>query len=110
MTHSSRKAFLIFLFAIIVGVLGSGSARAASSSQGDIAVEAVTGFEYQRNGIEIKTASASLLITALRDDLLRVRIAPGGAFPEDSSWAVLSGPRGKSVDVQSTDSQSDWSH
>ncbi len=39
-------------------------------------------------------------ITALRDDILRVRIAPDGAFPEDSSWAVLPGPRGKSVDVQ----------
>jgi len=31
-----------------------------------------------------------------------VRIAPGSAFPEDASWAVLSQPRNKSVDVQPT--------
>jgi alpha-glucosidase len=110
MTHSSRKTFLAFLFAIIVAVLGSASARAVSS-EGGIAVEAVTSFQHQRDGVEIKTASTSLRITALRDDILRVRIAPGGAFPEDSSWAVLSGPRGKSVNVQPievkpTDSQS----
>ena len=41
-------------------------------------------------------------ITALRDDMLRVRIAPGGALPEDASWAVSSEMRGKSVEVQTT--------
>src|SRR5664279_4977142 len=45
-------------------------------------------------------------ITALRDDILRVRIAPGNALPEDASWAVLPGPRSKSVEVQATQDSS----
>ncbi len=106
MTHSSRKTSLVFLFAIMVAISGSASARAASPAQGGVALEAVTSFQRQHDGIEIKAGSVSLRVTALRDDILRVRIAPGGTFPEDSSWAVLSGPRGKSVDVQPIDSQS----
>src|SRR6266852_617466 len=63
-------------------------------------VEAVTGSRPRRDGIDVQAGAASLRITALRDDILRVRIAPGSAFPEDASWAALSQPRNKSVDVQ----------
>jgi alpha-glucosidase len=51
------------------------------------------------NGIDIRTASEREQITALRDDLLRVRIVPGGALPEDASWAVLPGSRTSSATV-----------
>ena len=98
--HSSRKPSLVFLFGAIVAAICSTSAQAASLSQSGTTLEAVTSFQRLRDGVEIKAGSASLRVTALRDDILRVRIAPGGAFPEDSSWAVLSGPRGKSVNVQ----------
>ena len=98
--HSSRKPSLVFLFGAIVAAICSTSAQAASPSQSGTTLEAVTSFQRLRDGVEIKAGSASLRVTALRDDILRVRIAPGGAFPEDSSWAVLSGPRGKSVNVQ----------
>jgi hypothetical protein len=51
------------------------------------------------NGIDIRTASEREQITALRDDLLRVRIVPGGALPEDASWAVLPGSRTSAATV-----------
>jgi len=38
-------------------------------------------------------------ITALRDDLLRVRVGPAGQLPEDASWAVLPASRTASVAV-----------
>ncbi len=38
-------------------------------------------------------------ITALRDDILRVRVGPQGELPEDASWAVLAQPRQASVAV-----------
>ena len=38
-------------------------------------------------------------ITALRDDVLRVRVGPAGALPEDASWAVLPASRTASVAV-----------
>jgi alpha-glucosidase len=98
--HSSRKTCLIFIFAAILATV-SASAQAASSAQSATTLDAVTSFQSLHNGIEIKSGAASLRITALRDDILRVRIAADGLFPEDSSWAVLPGPRGKSVDVQS---------
>ena len=65
-----------------------------------IALETVTGSQSLRDGIEIQAGTATLRIIALRDDILRVRVAPSGALPEDASWAVLPGPRSKSVDVQ----------
>jgi alpha-glucosidase len=83
----------------------SAQAQTSAASQPDTTLEAVSGSKPRRDGIDIQAGalqagSASLRITALRDDILRVRIAPGSTFPEDASWAVLSGPRGKSVDVQ----------
>ena len=38
-------------------------------------------------------------ITALRDDVLRVRIGRQGQLPEDASWAVLGDARHSSVGV-----------
>ena len=46
-------------------------------------------------------------ITALRDDVLRMRVGPAGALPEDASWAVLPASRTSSVSVtpESTDTR-----
>ncbi len=41
------------------------------------------------NGIDIRAVGVQEQITALRDDLLRVRIVRSGGLPEDASWAVL---------------------
>ena len=51
------------------------------------------------NGIDIHVADAREQITALRDDVLRVRIVPSGTLPEDASWAVLPDARTNSVPV-----------
>jgi alpha-glucosidase len=51
------------------------------------------------NGIDIRTADAHEQITALRDDLLRVRIVCSGPLPEDASWAVLPNARTSSVSI-----------
>ncbi len=51
------------------------------------------------NGIDIRSGSEREQITALREDVLRVRIVPGVALPEDASWAVLPDARISSVTV-----------
>jgi alpha-glucosidase len=51
------------------------------------------------NGVEVSGGGVTYRVTALRDDVLRVRASPSGAFSEDASWAVLDGPRGSSVAV-----------
>lgn len=56
----------------------------------------------QQNGLEAKVGKARIAVTALRDDVLRVRIGPDGTLPPDESWAALSGPRHASVPVRQT--------
>src|ERR1700730_2264297 len=49
------------------------------------------------NGIQISAHGTILQITALRDDVLRVRAGDNGRLPEDASWAVLPSARSASV-------------
>ncbi|WP_263366537.1 glycoside hydrolase family 31 protein [Edaphobacter bradus] len=51
------------------------------------------------NGIVVRENAIEEEITALRDDLLRIRIARKGPLPEDASWAVLDDARHSSVAV-----------
>ncbi len=58
-----------------------------------------TSFSALPNGIAISDGAAREEITAVRDDILRVRITSSGIMPEDASWAVLPGPLHASVSV-----------
>ena len=50
-------------------------------------------------GIQISNAGVIIQITALRDDVLRVRATHTAVLPEDASWAVLPSARTASVKV-----------
>src|SRR5580693_8610923 len=52
------------------------------------------------NGIDIRASNLREQITALRDDVLRVRVVRSGELPEDASWAVLPEVRIKSTTVK----------
>src|SRR3954447_3071181 len=52
------------------------------------------------NGVEVSNGSASIVVTALTDSILRVRVARGRAFGEDASWAVPREVRRRSVPVR----------
>jgi alpha-glucosidase len=54
-----------------------------------LALDRVSGSKVLDNGIELHSGSAIMQITALRDDVVRVRVGPEGTLPEDASWAVL---------------------
>jgi len=51
------------------------------------------------NGIVVTGNGVSVRVTALRDDILRVRAGQNGHLGENASWAVLEGPREASVAV-----------
>ena len=89
----------LLIVCLVIPVFASISASAQPSSQPATTIDAVTGSHPLRDGVEIQAGSAILRITALRDDIIRVRISPG-PLPEDASWAVLSAARTKSIDVQ----------
>jgi len=63
-------------------------------------LDAVSGSAPLPNGIEARVGSATVRITAVRDDIVRVLISPEATMPEDSSWAVLPASRTHSVNVQ----------
>jgi alpha-glucosidase len=50
-------------------------------------------------GIEWRQGNVLLQVTALRDDVVRVRIGRNGNLPEDASWAVLPAARHAAADV-----------
>ena len=56
------------------------------------------------NGIVIRSGDLHEEITALRDDVLRIRAWRGDKAPEDASWAVLASVRRASVPVTATSS------
>ena len=41
------------------------------------------------DGVELTAGKAKVRITAFRDGIVRVRVAPDGNFPKDFSWAVI---------------------
>jgi alpha-glucosidase len=51
------------------------------------------------NGIEVRRNGVILQVLALRDDVLRVRLAAKGELPEDASWAVPAEIRLQAVEV-----------
>jgi alpha-glucosidase len=67
-------------------------------------LQSVSSSKHLGNGIEIRSGSAIMQITALREDLLRVRVGRDGHLPEDASWAVLPEARSKTVRVSAEDS------
>ncbi|MGD0890585.1 MAG: TIM-barrel domain-containing protein [Terracidiphilus sp.] len=64
-----------------------------------VRLDRVTAFHATDNGIDIYSGTALLRITALRDDVLRIRVGPTGELPEDASWAVLPASRTAGVTV-----------
>lgn len=83
---------------LLVAVVFSGAF--AQSAPPSVPPGTISGSEVLRDGIEIRAGAAILRITALRDDVIRVREAADGNLPEDASWAVVAEAQGKSVDVK----------
>src|ERR1700676_691437 len=52
------------------------------------------------DGVDIDSGPLFVRVTALADDILRVRAAAAGDLPEDASWAVPEETRGRSVPVR----------
>jgi alpha-glucosidase len=99
MSFSHQRFFLVFSLALS-GTAGLAVSQTAPTPPQAITLDAVTGADPLHDGIQIQAGTAILRITAVRDDIVRVRISAEGTLPEDASWAVLPETRTKSVDVQ----------
>jgi alpha-glucosidase len=96
----------------VVGVLflaATPQANLAAEAQpkpGFARLDRVTASRQIPNGIEIRSGAALMQITALREDVLRVRVGPAGQLPEDASWAVLAAARTAAIPVAADSSGS----
>jgi alpha-glucosidase len=95
----------VFLFAVFAVLFSAATSQAKTSGanqkiEGFVRLDRVTASRELKNGIEVRAGTAVMQITALRDDVLRVRVGPAGTLPEDASWAVLASSRASSVDVK----------
>ena len=86
-------AFLLAAFALRCD--GQATVRASS-----ISFSGVTANSPLTNGIELHDGPLVMRITALRDDVIRIR-AGKTSLPEDASWAVLPEARTAFINVQS---------
>jgi alpha-glucosidase len=101
-----RFLFVVFGFLFLAAISQASTTVEATQNSGFVRLDRVTASRATTNGIEISSGHAVMLITALRDDVLRVRIGAAGQLPEDASWAVLPSARTASVAVTSESSES----
>jgi alpha-glucosidase len=94
-----RSWFVVPVFLFLAATSQAISTAEAQQKPSFVQLDRVTASRATSNGIEIHCGAAVMQITALRDDILRVRVGPAGQLPEDASWAVLPSSRTAAVKV-----------
>ena len=94
-----RFPFAVIAILFLAATSQANSAAESQQKTGFVRLDRVTASRPLPNGIEIRSGSAVIQITALRDDVVRVRVGPAGQLPEDASWAVLASSRTAAVNV-----------
>ncbi len=89
MTEFARRLGI----ALLASALGCGIAL----PQGWQHIGKVQRVEKLRDGVELTAGVAKVRLTVFRDGVFRVRVAPSGTFPKDSSWAVVESPEPPTV-------------
>ena len=84
---------LIFMAAMPATAHAAGAAPPADNSIGD-------GLFSRPDGIEARRGHVLMRVTALTDQIVRVRIARDGVLREDASWAVLPAMRAQRAPVR----------
>ena len=104
MQKTGRFLFVVFAVLFLAATSQANANGEAPQKTGFFRLDRVTASRAIQNGIEIHAGAAVMQITALRDDVLRVRVGPSGQLPEDASWAVLPAARTASVAVKAENS------
>ncbi len=92
-----RRGVAMFLASILAS-----TAPAIATAAPTQAIAAPTSSAPLKDGIELHQGSVVMRVTALTDDILRVRIGRDGMLPEDASWAVPAEVRAQHAAVTAT--------
>ncbi len=94
-----KRSFAVFASLLFAAISNLTAGAQAQQKLAFVRLDRVTASHPLPNGIEVRSGTAAMQITALRDDVLRVRVGPAGQLPEDASWAVLPSSRTATVSV-----------
>ena len=75
-----------------MGLLASALGCGMALAEGWQHIGKVQHVEKRKDGVELTAGTAKVRITAFREGVFRVRVAPNGTFPKDLSWAVIESP------------------
>src|SRR5713226_1719688 len=78
---------------------------AGSSAQGWQHIGSVQHVQKLPGGVELTSGTSKVRITAFRDGVFRVRVAPSGDFPKDLSWGVIQSPEPPAVKIDDSASE-----
>src|SRR5215831_4491189 len=92
MFGTTRRLFLL----CAVGFCAASSCAA----QGWQHIGSVQRVTKLNDGVELVAGKAKVRITAVREDVFRVRVAPEGNFSKDFSWAVIAEPALPAVKIE----------
>lgn len=95
-----RSALLVVSSFLLLSPTCSRTAVAQTSQT--VTEGSLQGLKHTSDGVELSSATDTIVVNALRSDLLRVRIYPVGHPAEDASWAVLPTSRTAHSEVTST--------
>ena len=84
------------LLVVVLWVTASTRTRAQGWQQ----VGNVQTVEKRNDGVVLTAGAAKVQITFFRPGIVRVRVAPNGAFPKDFSWAVIQEAKAPAVTVK----------
>jgi len=95
--HIGSVAVTLSIFCCLLNVPRLSAQGAEPQKAALVLLDHVTSAVPLPNGVELRDGNASIQITALREDVLRVRVSKTEKLPEDASWAVLPGSRTSTV-------------
>jgi alpha-glucosidase len=91
-----RRFFVTFLATAMWAQAGAEPPANAPA----VTLDTISASQPLGDGIQVQSGPAVVRITALRNDIVRVRVSPTSVLAEDASWAVLPESRTKSIAVQ----------
>jgi len=100
MTASGKTAKAPLARLTWFALLAAATISSSSSAQGWQHLGAVQHVERLPHGVELSSGNAKVQVSAFRDGVVRVRVAPEGRFAKDSSWAVIEGPAPPPVKIE----------
>jgi alpha-glucosidase len=93
----------LITLAMISPLLLSPSAKAAA--EGWQHIGAVQHVDKLKDGVQLTAGRAKVSITAFRDGVIRVHVAPQGVFSKDFSWAVIESPEPPAIRIDDDKSE-----